>query len=173
MEIRAAGPDDLEAITHIYNHYVETSHVTFDVARFSVEQRRDWFQHHAAKGAHRLLVAVESEIVAYASSGRWRPKAAYDTTAELSVYCAPTATRRGYGRLLCERLLEELATEDVKRVVGGVALPNPSSLALLAKLGFRSVGVFTQVGRKFGRYWDVEWFEKAVEQPGADSAQRL
>ncbi len=162
MEIRAAEPGDLEAITDIYNRYVETSHVTFDVTRFSVEQRREWFAHHAPKGPHRLLVAVDSGVVAYASTGRWRPKPAYDTTVELSVYCAPEVARRGYGRLLCERVLEELASEDVARVVGGVALPNPASLGLLAKLGFRSVGVFTQVGRKFGRYWDVEWFEKAL-----------
>jgi phosphinothricin acetyltransferase len=162
MEIRAAEPGDLDAITAIYNHYVVTSHVTFDIKPFSVEERREWFAHHAPKGRHRLLVAVETGVVAYASTGRWRPKPAYDTTVELSVYCAPDATRRGYGRVLCERLLEELGREDVTRVVGGAALPNSGSLALLSKLGFRSVGVFTQVGRKFGRYWDVEWFEKAL-----------
>src|SRR6476620_2056880 len=97
MEIRAAEPRDLPALTAIYNHYVEHSHVTFDVALFSIEERRAWFTHHEPAGSHRLLVAVDGEVVGYASSGRWRPKPAYDTTVELSVYCAAGATGRGVG----------------------------------------------------------------------------
>ena len=162
MDIRPGEIGDLGALTGIYNHYVETSHVTFDVTPFAIEQRRTWFDHHALRGPHQLIVAVEGEIIGYAASGPWRPKAAYDTTVELSVYCSPHATQRGVGRLLCESLLSKLASEDVMRAVGGAALPNPASVALLARLGFRSVGVFTQVGRKFGRYWDVQWFERSL-----------
>jgi phosphinothricin acetyltransferase len=165
VRIRPAEPGDLVRLTAIYNHYVETSHVTFDVTPLSVEQRREWFDHHSAKGPHRLLVAVDEQPIGYASSGRWRPKPAYDTTVELSIYCAPEARRRGIGRLLCEQLLTELGTEDVARVVGGAAIPNPASVALLTSLGFRSVGTFTKVGRKFGKYWDVQWFEKALRDP--------
>ena len=43
-----------------------------------------------------------------------------------------------------------------------MTLPNPASAALHHKFGFRSIGVFHEVGRKFGRYWDVEWFEKGL-----------
>jgi phosphinothricin acetyltransferase len=166
MEIRAARPGDLGAITDIYNHYVRSSHVTFDVSPLTVDDRRPWFERHAEGGPHRLLVACDDgtarRIVGYASTGPWRPKPAYDTTVELSVYCAPDATGRGHGRALCDRLIAELAGEDLKRMVGGIALPNPGSIALMARLGFRSVGTFTEVGRKFGRYWDVEWFERAL-----------
>lgn len=162
MRIRAAEPEDLVRLTAIYNHYVENSHVTFDVTPVSVEQRREWFEHYSTKGPHRLLVAVDEQVLGYASSGSWRPKAAYDTTVEMSVYCAHEARQRGVGRLLCQHLLKELETEDVARVVGGAAVPNPASVALLTSLGFRTVGTFTKVGRKFGKYWDVQWFEKAM-----------
>jgi len=161
MEIRTAVPGDLAALTEIYNHYVTNSHVTFDVNPFKPEQRRGWFDQYAG-GRHRLLVAVDEGVLGYAASGPWRPKPAYGTTVELSVYCAPTALRRGVGRLLCERLFGDLAGEDLHRAVGGAALPNPGSEALLSRLGFRPVGVFTQVGRKFDRYWDVAWFEKSL-----------
>jgi phosphinothricin acetyltransferase len=36
-------------------------------------------------------------------------------------------------------------------------------VALHRKLGFRSIGVYREVGRKLGRFWDVEWFEKGLD----------
>jgi len=41
-------------------------------------------------------------------------------------------------------------------------LPNPASLALHERCGFRQVGAFSSVGRKFGRYWDVAWLERPL-----------
>jgi phosphinothricin acetyltransferase len=52
----------------------------------------------------------------------------------------------------------------VHRVVAGVALPNAASIALHKRLGFQDVGVFTEVGLKFDRYWDVRWFERPLSR---------
>jgi phosphinothricin acetyltransferase len=46
--------------------------------------------------------------------------------------------------------------------VAGITLPNAASLALHRRFGFSEVGVFSEVGRKFGRFWDVLWMEKAL-----------
>jgi phosphinothricin acetyltransferase len=163
LVVRAARDDDLPALTAIYNHYVERTHITFDVEPFTVEQRRDWFDHYRAAGPHRLLVAAAPDVVVgYATSGPFRSKPAYAPSVETTVYCAPDATGRGIGRLLYSALLEALATEDVHRAYAGVALPNDASVALHHAFGFTDVGVFTEVGRKFGRWWDVLWLERAV-----------
>ena len=69
----------------------------------------------------------------------------------------------GIGRRLYERLFAALATEDVHRAYAGITLPNPGSVALHERLGFTQIGVFTHAGRKFGRYWDVAWYEKHLE----------
>jgi len=50
----------------------------------------------------------------------------------------------------------------IHRIVAGISQPNPASVALHRRLGFREVGVFSNVGRKFGRYWDVAWFERPL-----------
>jgi phosphinothricin acetyltransferase len=163
IAIRAATLDDLPALTALYNHYVEHTHVTFDVAPFSIEQRRPWLDQFSG-GPHRLLVAVDDGLIGYAGSARFRPRPAYDTTVELSFYCAPQATRRGVGRALLGALLDQIAGEDLHRAVGAVALPNPGSVALLERFGFRSVGVLSEVGRKFGKYWDVQQFEKELRR---------
>lgn len=161
MMLRAAALNDLPALTAIYNHYVINTHITFDLEPVSVEHRRAWFADHPG-GRHQLLVAVdESEtILGYATTSRWRPKAAYDTTVESSVYCAPEWSGRGVGSNLYEALFGAIAHLDVHRIVAGVSLPNVASVKLHERFGFRQVGVFTGVGRKFGQYWDVAWFER-------------
>jgi phosphinothricin acetyltransferase len=161
--LRAGRAADLPALTAIVNHYIVSSPATFDVQPYQVEEREPWLAQFGDVGPHRLIVAEEAgEIRGYAASFRWRPKAAYDTTVEVSIYCHPDARSRGLGRALGERLLGDLAGEDVHRAVGGVTLPNPASTVLLERLGFRQVGVFSQVGRKLGQYWDVAWFERAL-----------
>jgi phosphinothricin acetyltransferase len=163
--LRPATLDDLPALTAIYNHYVINTTITFDLEPFSPESRRPWFDAHTAAGRHRLLVATDSDdaVLGYATSSRWRPKAAYDTTVESSVYCRPDTVGRGIGKALYSALFDALAAEDVHRVVAGVSLPNPASVALHQRCGFRQVGVFSSVGLKFGKYWDVAWFERALK----------
>jgi phosphinothricin acetyltransferase len=161
--VRPATADDLPALTAIYNHYVVHTPITFDVAPFEPEQRRAWFQEHGAGGRHRLLVAeAGGRPIGYASTSRWRPKPAYDTTVESSVYVHPDAVGRGIGRLLYTALFDAIAGEDVQSIVAGVALPNGASVALHERCGFMRVGVFAAVGRKFGQYWDVAWFQRAA-----------
>jgi phosphinothricin acetyltransferase len=161
--IRAGAPADLPALVAIYNHYVETSHVTFDKAPFTVETRRAWFDRFGAAGRYRLFVAEENgEVVGYAGSQPFHERRAYETSVETAVYARRGATGRGLGRALYEALFEALATEDVHRAYASIALPNPASIALHERFGFHVVGTYREVGRKFGKYWDVRRFERGV-----------
>lgn len=160
---RPGRRSDLAALTRIYNHYVENTHITFDLTPYTVEERSVWFGHYAERGRHRLLVAVEGdEVLGYATSGRFRDKAAYDPSVETTVYLAPEAVGRGAGSALYDALFTELAAEDVHRAFAGVALPNEASLALHRRFGFTEIGTFREVGRKFDTWWDVTWLERPV-----------
>lgn len=159
--VRAAMPADLPRLTEIYNHYVIHTPVTFDVEPYTVARREMWFQQFGTTGRYRLLVAeVDGLILGYTGAARFRPKAAYETTVETSVYCAPDAIGKGIGRLLYKSLFEALETEDIHRFVAGYASPNRASAALHEHFGFKVVGVFSENGRKFGKYWDVVWMER-------------
>jgi phosphinothricin acetyltransferase len=164
LSIRAATLDDLQALTDIYNYYVVNTTITFDLRPFTATERRSWFDDHGNSGPHRLLVATDGggTCLGYASTSRWRPKPAYNTTVEASVYCHPRAIGRGCGTALYRALFESLEREDVETIVAGVSLPNPSSIALHERFAFRPVGVFHAVGRKFDKYWDVAWFERPL-----------
>jgi phosphinothricin acetyltransferase len=162
--IRLGRASDLERLAEIYNYYVMNTPITFDLEPFSVAERCEWFRHYSASGPHRLLIAeADGLVVGYVTSSRFRPKAAYETSVETSIYLAPEATGRGVGTDLYTALFAALAEEDLHRAYAGVTLPNPASVALHRKVGFRSIGVYREVGRKFGKYWDVEWFEKPLD----------
>ena len=161
--IRSAKHDDLARITEIYNHYVLNTPVTFDFESYTVEQREPWFAQFGETGRYRLLVAEQDGVViGYAGTTRFRPKAAYDTTVETTVYCAPGAVGMGIGSSLYEELFQTLRGEDLHRYLAVYALPNAATGALHRRFGFKVVGIFTESGRKFGKYWDVCWAERAA-----------
>jgi phosphinothricin acetyltransferase len=163
LTVRAAADGDLSAINDIYNHYVLQEHYTFDLEPLSIEARREWFGHYGTRGRYRVLVALTDKGVAgFASSSRLRPKPAYETSVETSIYLAPEMVARGAGSRLYEELFKLLEDEDVHRAYAGISLPNPASIALHERFGFKRVALFTEQGRKFGRYWDVAWYEKPL-----------
>lgn len=164
LQLRDAEAGDLSTIVDIYNHYVTETHATFDTEPFAVGARTQWFTQFAATGPHRLLVAESNAGVAgYASSTQFKSRPAYSTSVETTVYLDPDQVGRGLGLRLYGALLEQLISEpSVHRAYGGVALPNPQSIALHEKLGFEHVATYHEVGYKLGKYWDVNWYEKEV-----------
>ncbi|KUO18849.1 GNAT family N-acetyltransferase [Streptomyces dysideae] len=163
IQVRPGVEGDLVALTDIYNHYVRETPITFDTAVFTPRERRPWLLSHPEDGPHRLMVAMETdtqEILGYATSSPFRPKPAYGTSVETSVYLAPRARGRGVGTLLYKALFEALTDEDVHRAYAGIVPPNEASARLHEQFGFQYVGTYREVGRKFGRYWDVAWYEK-------------
>jgi phosphinothricin acetyltransferase len=167
-EIRAARASDLPELTEIYNHYVVHTPATFDLERYTVEGRRPWFEQFGASGRHRLLVSErEGAVTGYAASHQFRAKAAYDTTVETTIYLHADACGEGTGTALYSALFDAIAGEDLHMAVAGITLPNAASVALHERFGFTRVGVLRGVGRKFGQYWDVAWYEKPLTRPNA------
>jgi len=166
IQIRLAIRRDLPRVTEIYNYYVVHTPITFDVKPWTVEQRMGWFEQFDTVGRYRLLVAEkDGVVVGYAGTTRFRPKAAYDTTVETTIYRAPQLDREGIGKSLYSALFAALAEEDIHRIVAGYVLPNPASAALHARFGFKAIGVFTENGYKLGRFWDVCWMERPLKTP--------
>lgn len=157
---------DLEQIVDIYNIYIRDTAITFDVTPYTAITRRSWFDQFADQKRHQLWVAKQGgQVLGYVASMPFRSKAAYDPSVENSLYLHPNAKGKGLGKQLLTHLLEQLVEQDVHRVLACITLPNPESVGLHEKLGFKDCGTFHEVGRKFDRYHDVMWLEYAVPQP--------
>jgi phosphinothricin acetyltransferase len=164
VRIRPARTEDLAAVIAIYNHYIEHSHVTFDTEPIILGETDARFRVFSARGSYRLLVAdFDHTIIGYAGSMPFRPKPAYSTSVELAVYVSPTHTGCGVGAKLYAPLLQALEAEDVHRAYAVIVLPNPASIRLHEQCGFKQVAVLEEAGRKFGRYWDVTWWERSLD----------
>ena len=165
FEVASGSLDDLAAISEIYAHYVRTSAISFDLEVPSADWRHQWFTTFDTSGRHRLLIARDhGRAVAYAASVPYRSRAAYAPSVETSVYVAPSHVGQGLGSALYEALLSELEREDVHRAYAGIGMPNPASVRLHERFGFRRAGYYTEQGRKFGRYWDVAWYERSFPE---------
>ena len=117
--IEDARPGDLPAVLSILNHYISNDHCTFDTEPWSVAQKQAWFDAFQADNPYRLLVArADGQLLGYAHSGAWRPKKAYQVTAETTVYLHPDAAGQGLGARLLRELLATLAAAGVERAVG-------------------------------------------------------
>ena len=167
--IRRARPRDLGPLAELYDHYVVHTPVTFDLEPLGAEGRRSWFERFAATGPYQLFVAAGPEgPLGYAASQPLRAMAAYQRSVETSVYLSPDHTGQGVGGRLYTALFAALAQEPVHRAYAAITLPNPASIALHERFGFESVGTFHEVGHKQGQYWDVGWYEKAIDLEGRD-----
>lgn len=160
MLIRTAETDDAVEIAYIYNYYIATSHATFEVEPVDgaeIERRLA----DAVSGGYAFLVAEEDgEVIGYAYSHEFRSRCAYEQTAEVSIYLKPGHDGKRVGSTLYERLFAELL--DAGRyhaIIAGIALPNEASIALHEKFGMTKVAHFSEVGRKFGRWIDVGYWQ--------------
>ncbi len=153
-EVRPATEADLEAINAIYNHEVLHGTATWDIEPWSLAQRRAWFAEH--DDSTPLMVAeVGGQVAGFAYLSWYRPKAGYRFTREDTLYVAPAYQRRGIGRQLLGRLVEEARRLRMRTLVAVIDGDNEASIALHARFGFAQAGRLPQLGRKFDRWLDV------------------
>ena len=154
MQLRLARPDDAEATREIYNTEVTGSTVTFDLVPRSVEEQRLWIEDRS--GAMAVLVAeVAGSVVGFGSLSPYRPRPAYSTTVEDSVYVHRDEQRSGVGRALLSELVDVAGTRGFHTVMARIVGGHDASIGLHRSLGFEMVGIEREVGRKFGRWLDV------------------
>jgi len=159
--IRSATTDDAPSIATIYNHYIEHSWVTFEELTLSDEVMA--LRMEAILKRFPWLVWEERDrVLGYAYASEWNSRPSYRYSAEATVYLDHRATGRGIGTGLYRELIARLDAAGFHRVIGGVALPNPASVALHRKLGFRQAARFTEVGRKFDHWHDVDYWELSL-----------
>lgn len=167
--LRDAIPEDGAAIAAIYNHYVISTAVSMEFEAVDAAAMGDRIAEVHAAGLPWLVLLRDGSLLGYAYASRWRARPGYRHAVETSVYLAPQHRGGGLGRRLYRALLARLP-HDVHAVIGGIALPNPASVALHERLGFRQVACFEQVGRKFGEWVDVGYWQLSGPRAADDAS---
>ena len=165
--IRVARPDDAAAIAAIYAPYVVETVISFE----TVSPDEDEMANRLAKTLARfpwLVAESDGDVAGYAYAGQHRERAAYQWSADVSVYVHKALRRRGIGRALYTPLFDILRALGYFNAYAGIALPNPASVALHAAMGMTPVGVYRHVGYKAGIWHDVGWWEGSLRQQSTE-----
>ncbi len=164
ITLRPAVSDDASGINAIYNPFIRDSAATFETTEYSEAARRRWLADRRGDPRYPVIIGVDAQgrILGFASASAFDPRAAYETSVKVSVFAAPAGQGRGLGGTLYKALFEALAGADIHRAYALIVTPNPASVALHEGVGFAHVATLSEVGRKFGRFHDVMWFEKRL-----------
>lgn len=158
--IRHACEADIPVLTEIFNYYVMNGHASLRPAPETLEQRMEAFHKTSQTGRYQMLVAESGgKLLGTAASARYRDGVVFEKTVEFGIYLDPEARGKGVGTSLYLALIENLRHEDVHLAVAGIALPNPGSIALHKKVGFKEVGVFDEYAFYRGKYYSSIWMQ--------------
>lgn len=163
MHIRPATPDDVPAITAIYNQAVLTSTVSFDLEPKTEDDRMRWFTER--KPQHPVVVAEQNGVLmGWGALSKFAERPAWNGTAEISVYVSETHRRKGLGRALSLALLELAPDLGLHAILARICTENLGSISMVRSLGFSEAGTVHEVGRKFGRWLDVVTWEYLIAE---------
>jgi phosphinothricin acetyltransferase len=163
LSIRSASADDAHDINVIYNEFVIDSHVSFDTAPWTDDQRVGWLTSLLDDGYPVLVAADGVGVIGAAWSGPWRDKEAYRTSVETTIVLIPGSEGAGLGTTLYGSLLAEIAERSFHRAYALIALPNDASVGLHRKLGFTQIGVLNEVGHKGDEYHSTMLMELRLD----------
>lgn len=159
--IRFATVEDASQIQSIYSPIVAETAVSFELEPPGVEEMRQRIE--TTLLTLPWLVCEWDGVIGYAYAGLFRSRPAYQWSVEVTVYIHPARRGQGVARTLYTSLFECLRLQGYRTALAVIALPNPASVALHERLGFRSIGVFHDVGYKLGRWHDVGWCELGLQ----------
>jgi phosphinothricin acetyltransferase len=162
VSVRYAEPRDAAEIARIYNQGIEDRLSTLETQLRSPEERGEWLVAHGER--HPVFVAADQSghIVGWSCLNRFNPRAVYDNVADLSVFVAREARRRGVGTVLMEKLESRAREIGYHKLVLAAFATNRPALALYERQGFSYVGVYHEQGVLDGRWMDVALMEKIL-----------
>lgn len=170
LAIRQAAAADAASVALIYNHYVTKTTATFETEPVHPAVMADRIKQCRGLGLPWLLAEQEGSVLGYAYAVPWKPRQAYRHSCETTIYMRDEQIGRGIGTRLYAALLERLEALGCHTAIGGIALPNPASVALHETLGFEKMAHFREVGFKLNRWVDVGYWQKMLGPDQADPA---
>jgi phosphinothricin acetyltransferase len=163
VDVRDADETHLPGILAIYNEVLATSTAIFSDQPSTLDELTTWFRARRAQG-YPVLVAVEGpRVLGYATFGDFRSWPGYRHTVEHSVHVAADARGRGIGGALMTQLLPRAVALDKHVMLAGIDASNAASIRFHERLGFERVGLLREVGCKFGRWLDLAFLQRRLD----------
>ncbi len=164
MQITQFQPSQTAAIAALYAHFVRTTAITFDLDPPSEKQMAEKLNQLLHNG-YPVLAATndEDQLLGFAYASSYRPKRAYQHSAEVTIYVDPAAQGQGLGNALMKALVQKLeANPHFHLAIAMIADDAKTSIRLHQKFGFEKVGYLPEVGRKFDQWHGVSIMQRSL-----------
>lgn len=162
LNIRDVTLADAAALATIYNPYVAETIVTFEEEPVAVADMASRIEESRSSELPWLVAECGGQVVGYAHASKWKGRCAYRYAVEISAYVGGSHHGIGLGTKLYTELFRILREQGIHTVIGGIALPNPASVALHEKFGLVKVAHFHEVGFKFGQWVNVGYWQRTL-----------
>ena len=160
--LKTATLEDLPYIVEVYNSIIPLGNVTADLNPICVEDWTPWFNSHVSPLRPIYLLEKDNSIYGWMSFSDYKPRCAYNTTAEISIYLAESARGKGMGTEFISLGLKTLKAKGLKNVLAVIYADNSASVRLFKKLGFDQWGLLPNVCEVKGETRDVVILGKAI-----------
>ncbi|HOW14059.1 GNAT family N-acetyltransferase [Methanosarcina sp.] len=165
--IREASTEDIPGMLEVFNYYIENSFASyietsvgpefFQVIQNEKEQEKD-------DRFPFYVIEENGKIIGLGALRPYFPFPNFRHTGVVSYFILPGHTRKGLGSRMLEKLFAEAREKKMKSLLANVSSKNEASLNFHLKHGFIECGRFRDAGTKFGKYFDIIWFQKFLDQ---------
>ncbi len=162
MNLRKASIGDLPSIRDIYNEAIRNTTAVYEYEEFTDAYMKSWFIEKTEKKNPILVMESEGEVAGFATYGTFRQRAAYQFTAEHSLYVHASFQRQGIGKQLLISIMEEAKSNKIHTLIGGIDASNIVSLAMHKEAGFIQSGLIKEAAFKFDRWLDLVFMQKIL-----------
>lgn len=162
-QIRLLESSDNEACREIYRPYIEESIISFE---YEVPSLSEFSNRIAAicSSYPWLVCTYNGQVIGYAYASKHRDRTAYQWAAEVTVYIDSAHHRKGIARVLYQALFQLLRLQGYYTVYAGISLPNEKSVGFHRSMGFDTVGIYKNVGYKFGAWHNTVWMQLTLSE---------
>ena len=163
--IRAAREEDLPAILYIYNDAILHTTSVYNYLPHTLKMRQEWFDQKQKEGFPVLVAEQNGITIGFSTYGAFRAWAAYKYSVEVSVYIHPGHRGKGIAKLLYPPLIEKAKEQQLHALMAGIDASNTASIRLHEQFGFKTVGLFREVGYKFDQWLDLQFMQLLLDTP--------
>jgi L-amino acid N-acyltransferase YncA len=154
--VENARLEDLPAIVEIYNMSIGGRMATSDENPVTVESRVEWFhQRNPATRPLWVLRSPEKQVIAWVSFQSFYGRPAYACTSEISIYVHDDHQKKGIGKFLLAKAIEQAPSLKIKNLLAFVFSHNQPSVGLFSSAGFQPWGNLPGVALLDEKAWDL------------------
>ena len=155
-----------DQILEIFNEAILNSTALYDYQPRTMENMKNWFELKARNNFPVIgIIDDQDQLLGFGSYGTFRAWPAYKYTVEHSLYIQKNYRGKGLGKMILQEIIKKAVSQNYHCLVAGIDSTNEESIKLHKAFEFEFCGKMKQVGYKFSKWLDLEFYQLILQTP--------